>query len=84
MTDKELDAIWEKITDMVEQANERLEEHDVQMHIEKYQYSDLYQIYELYDGGDQINIIEDDIKLEDAPALLEKLRDRLFEEYEIN
>jgi hypothetical protein len=68
------DKMWEQVTRIIEVANEHLEQEDIkaQIHIEKYQQGDNYWVYVVYDGTD-VDVKNDDVLLDDAPGIIEKV-----------
>ena len=71
--DTKREKLWEEVTQYVTLANEHLDQEDVkaQIHIESYQVGPNYQVYVLYDGND-VDVKDDDVKLEDAGKVVEK------------
>lgn len=80
--DTKREKLWEQVTQYVTLANEHLEQENVKamIHIEKYELGGGYMVYKLYDGND-VDVVDDDVKLEDAIAVIEKTWERLIETY---
>lgn len=80
--DTKRDKMWEEVTQYVTLANEHLEQEDVkaQIHVEAYQIGPNYQVYVLYDGED-VDVKDDDVKLEDAVKVVEKVWTSLVQTY---
>ena len=80
--DTKREKLWEEVTQYVTLANEHLEQEGVkaQIHIEAYQVGPNYQVYVLYDGED-VDVKDDDVKLEDAVAAVERVWADLVQAY---
>lgn len=80
--DTKRDRLWEQVTQYVTLANEHLDQENVkaQIHVEKYELGSNYQVYVLYDGND-VDVKEDDVALEDVESAVERVWDDLVQTY---
>lgn len=80
--DTKREKMWEEVTQYVTLANEHLEQEGVNtmIHIEKYELGGGYMVYKLYDGND-VDVVDDDVKLEDAIKVIEKTWKSLIDTY---
>lgn len=80
--DVKRDELWEEVKQYVTLANEHLEQEGVNtmIHIEKYELGGGYMVYKLYDGND-VDVVDDDVKLEDAVKVIEKTWKSLIDTY---
>lgn len=80
--DTKRDKMWEEVTQYVTLANEHLDQEGVkaQIHVEVYQSGQYYQVYVLYDDED-IDVKDDDVKLEDVVKVVEKVWASLVQTY---
>lgn len=80
--DTKREKLWEEVTQYVTLANEHLEQEDVkaQIHVDVYQSGHYYQVYVLYDGED-VDVKDDDVRLEDAVKVVEKVWASLVQTY---
>lgn len=80
--DTKRDKMWQEVTQYVTLANEHLEQEDVkaQIHVDVYQSGQYYQVYVLYDDED-VDVKDDDVKLEDVLASVEKVWFNLVQTY---
>ena len=80
--DTKRDKMWEEVTQYVTLANEHLEQEGVkaQIHVDVYQSGQYYQVYVLYDDED-IDVKDDDVRLENVLASVEKVWASLVQTY---
>ena len=80
--DTKRDMMEEAVAQYVTLANEHLDQEGVnaQIHIEAYQIDPNYQVYVLYDGTD-VDVKDDDVRLEGAVAVVEKVWADLVQTY---
>lgn len=80
--DMKRDRLWERVTHYVTLANDHLAKVAVeaQIHVEKYVIGPNYEVYVLYDGND-VDVKEDDVALEDVESAVERVWDDLVQTY---
>lgn len=80
--DTKREKLWEEVTQYVTLANEHLEQEGVkaQIHVDVYQSGQYYQVYVLYDDED-IDVKDDDVRLEKVLASVEKVWASLVQTY---
>lgn len=80
--DTKREKMWEEVTKYVTLANEHLEQEGVkaQIHVDVYQSGQYYQVYVLNDDED-IDVKDDDVRLENVLASVEKVWTSLVQTY---
>lgn len=80
--DTKREKLWDEVTQYVTLANEHLEQEGVkaQIHVGVYQSGQYYQVYVLYDDKD-IDVKDDDVRLENVLASVEKVWASLVQTY---